>query len=157
MTALWLGAGDEGDLDALVELERACFSHPWTRAQLRTTLRSDADVVLVLRDPEMAVVAYAVIVVVAGELQIHNVAVQPAHRGRGLGRWLVELVLDIGRRRGAQDAYLEVRQSNVAAQALYRRLGFTDAGVRRRYYSEPAEDALLMTLRLDSGAPRAGD
>jgi len=91
---------------------------------------------------------------VVDEMHIHNLAVDPARQGRGLGRRLLELSLAVGARRGAQRALLEVRQSNWSAQRLYRSLGFQGVAVRRGYYAHPAEDALLLEKRDLSAAAR---
>jgi ribosomal-protein-alanine N-acetyltransferase len=80
-------------------------------------------------------------------MHIHNLAVDPARQGRGLGRTLLALSLAVGARRGAERALLEVRQSNWAAQRLYRSLGFQGVAVRHGYYSHPAEDALILEKR----------
>jgi ribosomal-protein-alanine N-acetyltransferase len=77
-------------------------------------------------------------------MHIHTLAVSPLARGRGLGRRLLGRVLDLGARRGASSAFLEVRQSNWAALALYRSFGFDVILVRRGYYERPREDALVL-------------
>jgi ribosomal-protein-alanine N-acetyltransferase len=89
-------------------------------------------------------VGYICVWVVGDELHINNVAVAPGMRRRGIAGALLEAALDHGRARGVRCAFLEVRASNVAAQALYRRFGFEPAGTRKRYYTHPVEDAVLM-------------
>jgi len=81
---------------------------------------------------------------VLDELHINNLAVMPAHRRAGVATALLSGVLGDGARLGAKRATLEVRHSNVAAQRLYERFGFTVAGVRRKYYTNPVEDALVL-------------
>jgi ribosomal-protein-alanine N-acetyltransferase len=90
------------------------------------------------------IVAYCIAQVVVDELHVHNLLVAPRARGRGLGKRLLALVLDIAARRGARLALLEVRQGNWAALHLYRSLGFTPVGLRRDYYEHPREDALVL-------------
>ena len=102
-------------------------------------------------DPGRGVLAYCSFQTVVDEMHIHNLAVHPEVQGRGLGRRLVELALSLGARRGAERALLEVRQSNWAAQRLYRSLGFHGVAVRRGYYTHPSEDALILEKR-DLGA-----
>jgi len=141
----------EDDVDALVALERLCFSQPWTP---RNFLDSMADPqrgrVLVLRAPHgqgdsgRGIVAYCCFDVAAGEMHIHNLAVHPAERGRGLGRLMLGLALASGARRGAEVAYLEVRTSNWPARRLYSSVGFEATQVRRGYYDRPREDALVL-------------
>lgn len=149
-----LEAADDDDVPALVALEQLCFSQPWTARNFRDAM-ADAErgLVLVLRgpaspdDPGRGVLAYCSFQTVVDEMHIHNLAVDPARQGRGLGRRLLELSLAVGARRGAERALLEVRQSNWAAQRLYRSLGFQGVAVRRGYYTRPSEDALILEKR----------
>jgi ribosomal-protein-alanine N-acetyltransferase len=153
---VWLEAARSDDVPALAEIERQSYTHPWpesafARAVLDTRVR-----VVVLREaapadrPDRGILAYCVLQVVADELQIHNIAVPEESRRRGFARCLLGLVLDLGRRQGARDAYLEVRASNAAAIGLYRGCGFEIAGRREVYYESPREDALLMHRALES-------
>jgi len=146
-------AGDD-DIAALLELERLCFSQPWTARHFREAMADpQRGLVLVLRAPwrgsetRRGVLAYCSFQTVVDEMYIHNLAVDPAQQGRGLGRKLLEMTLGLGARRGAQRALLEVRQSNWAAQRLYRSLGFQGVAVRRGYYTHPSEDALILEKR----------
>jgi ribosomal-protein-alanine N-acetyltransferase len=84
----------------------------------------------------------------ADELHINNVAVREAHRGRGIGLDLLNSILRKGRRAGAARAFLELRAGNAAALALYEKCGFQVTSRRKRYYSEPVEDALVMIVQL---------
>jgi ribosomal-protein-alanine N-acetyltransferase len=148
---LWLDAATDDDLDAIVELERLSFSHPWSVRHFKDALRhAPRTRLLVLRgpftagDPRRGIHAYSVVQAVAGEMHVHNLAVDPERRQQGLGRLLMDLALEWGRRRGARRALLEVRPSNAAALALYRSLGFRTLSLRRRYYQHPTEDALVL-------------
>jgi ribosomal-protein-alanine N-acetyltransferase len=150
-SGLWLDAAGTDDLDAIVDLERRCFSHPWSSRHFRDALRNaPRSRILVLRaaagagDPSRGIQAYSVVQAVADEMHVHNLAVEPDRRRAGLGRLLLELGLDWGRRRGARRAFLEVRPSNAAALALYASLGFRTVSLRRRYYQHPMEDALVL-------------
>jgi ribosomal-protein-alanine N-acetyltransferase len=148
---LWLEAATAEDLPAIVEIERECFSHPWSVRHFRDALRNaPRSRILLLRspftasDPIRGLQAYSVVQAVADEMHVHNLAVPPQRRRRGLGRLLMELALDWGRRRGARRAFLEVRPTNAAALALYGSLGFRTVSLRRRYYQHPTEDALVL-------------
>jgi ribosomal-protein-alanine N-acetyltransferase len=138
------------DLDALLALEEAGASHPWTRAHFTAALADAATRVLVVRDAEGGgLLALGVFQRAADEVEIHDVAVAPRARRRGLARALLGQALGEAARAGARAAFLEVRASNHAARALYARLGFVEAGRRRGYYREPDEDALLLRLNLE--------
>jgi ribosomal-protein-alanine N-acetyltransferase len=148
---LWLEAATAEDLEAIVDIERRCFSHPWSVRHFRDALRNEPrSRILLLRGPSDAsdllrgIRAYSVVQTVADEMHVHNLAVEPAWRRRGLGRLLMGFALDWGRRRGARRAFLEVRPTNAAALALYGSLGFRTVSLRRRYYQHPTEDALVL-------------
>jgi ribosomal-protein-alanine N-acetyltransferase len=152
----FLEEGVEEDLEALVEMERESFSHPWTRRNLRQAI--DRGHLVVLRGPSgpaaprRGIVGYCVFEVTAGELHVHNLAIQGGYRGQGLGRRLLETVLWMGTRRGARSALLEVRESNWPALQLYYSLGFQSVRRRRNYYSNPTEDALELILEFPQAA-----
>ena len=152
---LFVEAATRDDLDALVGLERRSYPHPWTRANFEGELAaSERGRLLVLReaalrsDPERGIRGYCALQVYAGEMHLLNLAVAPEWRMRGLGRFLLRLARDMGARRGAREAWLEVRASNLPALALYRYLGFSETGRRKGYYSRPREDALLLRAPL---------
>jgi [ribosomal protein S18]-alanine N-acetyltransferase len=151
------------DVDALASLERRCYTHPWTVRGFRDALRrGERGLVLVARAPaasvpaERGILAYCVTENAADELHVHNLAVRPESRGEGLGRRLLALALAIGVRRGARVALLEVRESNRPALDLYRSMGFAPVAVRRNYYTQPAENALVLR-RGDLGGDEDGD
>lgn len=146
----FIEAARHDDVEALAELERRCYSHPWSVRGFRDALRrGDRGLVLVARalerdSPERGILAYCVVETAADELHVHNLAVRPESRGTGLGRRLLLLALALGERRGAAVALLEVRESNQAAIELYRSMGFVAVATRRNYYAQPVEDALVL-------------
>lgn len=146
----------EADLDAVLEIERASFTNPWTREMYVWELRKpEIAHLVVLRTPER-VVGFCAFWLVFDEIHINNLAVLPEYRGRGMGNALLGSVLSEGARLGARRATLEVRRSNERARRLYQRLGFSEAGVRRGYYTNPVEDAIILWReRLDVEAPSA--
>jgi [ribosomal protein S18]-alanine N-acetyltransferase len=136
---------EEADLDEVLAIEEASFTNPWTRQMFLWELQNvGVSFGYVLRTAECRVAAFCTIWVVMDEIHINNIAVHPACRGGGVGRALLEFVLRLGAGLGARRATLEVRRSNQAALKLYERLGFTVAGVRRNYYANPVEDALIL-------------
>jgi ribosomal-protein-alanine N-acetyltransferase len=140
------------DLAALAELEALCSVHPWTPAQIAEELNVDAPgEVLVLEaapgpDGRSRLYAYCAFRVVLDEAHVMNLAVAPDARRRGLGRRLLAFALGRAARAGARAAFLELRAGNQAALSLYRSLGFRETSVRRSYYSQPVEDALVLVL-----------
>lgn len=134
------------DLDAVAALEAESFTNPWTRDMLERELRqSDVARVYVLRLPTYRVAAFCACWILYDELHINTIAVHPALRRQGLATELMTRLLAMAASEGAHRALLEVRRSNTVAQRLYERLGFRVAGVRRNYYTQPDEDALLLT------------
>lgn len=132
-----------GDLPRVIEIEQSCFSTPWQRSTFESLLhRADADLIGAFSGGEL--VGYAVTWTIMDQSELGNVAVSPDARGRGLGRLLVETALGRIRARGSRECFLEVRESNRVARDLYEQLGFEGIGRRRRYYSRPVEDAVVM-------------
>ena len=138
----------EDDLDKVLAIENVIYTHPWTRGNFADSLRAGYD----CRTWRVsgALVGYFILMVAAGEAHLLNLSVAARHQRSGHGSALLREALDLARRRGGKSLFLEVRPSNVAAQALYARFGLRRAGVRRGYY--PAhfgrEDALVYTLAL---------
>lgn len=135
------------DLPRIVEIEQASYSTPWRRSTFEGLMRrTDTDLLGATLDG--FVVGYAIIWTILDQAELGNVAVDPEARQRGIGRMLVRGALRRALARGARECYLEVRQSNATAQRIYRAMGFLPVGVRRRYYAEPIEDAVVMRARL---------
>jgi len=143
----------DADLSPILEIERASFSSPWTLEMFQWELRnSDVSATWVLKVPDGTVAAFCCAWVVLDELHINNVAVRPGFRHRGFARLLLGHVMDEAVGKGAAKATLEVRRSNISALRLYDGLGFAVRGVRRDYYSNPVEDALILWRSLAPGA-----
>ena len=135
----------DADLDAVADLEARCFTNPWTREMLaRELAQSDVAYVFVLRMPDGTMAGFCSCWIVADELHINTIAVDGQYRRQGLATRLMIHVMGEAARRGARRATLEVRASNEAARKLYESLGFAVTAVRRRYYTSPEEDALIL-------------
>lgn len=134
----------EHHIPALAQLERICFSQPWSDNSLRSELSNQLSVFLVAQQHDHTV-GYAGMQCVAGECYIHNVAVFPVYRGIGIGTRLVQALIDKAIRTHADFITLEVRVSNQQAISVYERLGFERAGCRKNFYALPTEDGLIMT------------
>lgn len=131
------------DLEQVVQLEAAIFSEPWSRRGFEDSMDKPDNLYLVCEE-QGEILAYCGLWGVAGEGQICNVAVKPEARNRGIAfRMLTELIHQ-GNDMGLDSYTLEVRAGNQAAVRVYHKLGFQDAGVRKGFYSKPAEDALIM-------------
>ena len=136
---------EERDLDGVLEVEAASFTNPWTRDMYAWELQNRSMChILLVRTPECPVAGFCAFWLVFDEIHINNIALRPGFRAQGIGTALLREVLDAGRTLGARRATLEVRASNEGARRLYERLGFYVAGVRRNYYTEPVEDALIL-------------
>lgn len=141
-----------GDLEAVLRIEQASFVNPWTREMYLAELENrGVSHCYVARSATGEVVGYCSFWHIADELHINNLAVAPACRGRGIGTALLRQVLQRGRELGARRATLEVRKANEAARRLYERLGFAVGGIRRAYYTNPVEDALILWCNLPRG------
>ena len=140
------------DVPAIVDIEQASFSNPWPEEAFVEEIRKNdfsyPAVACPISSSERVISGYCVPWVVFDELHIQNVAVHPLLRGCGLGRHMVEEILELGRRSGCRVALLEVRESNAIARALYVSMRFHEAGKRRRYYSRPQEHAIVYQKNL---------
>ena len=136
---------DERWLPAIAALERQCFSDPWSVEMLRPELPDDSHEFLLAVEGDK-LIGYVGLMTVLDEGYLSNVAVASEHRRQGIAEALLKALLMRARARKLSFVTLEVRAGNTPAQTLYRKLGFTEVGVRRGYYEHPREDAVLMTL-----------
>jgi len=136
------------DLDAVMAVERRAYPFPWSPAIFTDCLRVGYRSWLFER--EQGILGYGVMSVAAGEAQILNLCVDPPWQGRGLGRRMLERLIEDARRMSADTAFLEVRASNHPAKALYLSCGFNEIGIRRGYYPSAGgrEDAVVLALSL---------
>lgn len=132
-------------LEGVATLERLCFGEPWSAKALELLLGDGAFAVVCTEGQD--VLAYGGMLSVLDEGQVTNIAVHPDHRRCGLGRRVLETMLEEAERRGLTEISLEVRASNHAAISLYEQAGFSAVGRRRSFYKQPTEDALVMLRR----------
>lgn len=136
------------DVDRVVAIERSSFSMPWSRGAFVYELEQNrAARCWVCRD-EGQIVGYLCLWEIGGEIHITNLAVGPAHRRRGVARYLLTEILGDARQRGIRTVFLEVRPTNTGALSLYQSLGFQVIGRRKGYYYDTGEDALVMEADL---------
>jgi len=136
------------DLDVIASIETETYPYPWSRGNFSDSL--DAGYSCWVYEENDMVFGYTVLMLVMDEAHLLNLSIAKPYQGRGLGRNLLEYMMQIARNHGAQNIFLEVRPSNVAAIGLYESIGFNEMAVRRNYY--PAknghEDAILMGMAL---------
>ena len=138
----------ETQLEQIEAIEQQCFSCPWTLDQLRSQLSDDRHVFLAAVAESGAVLGYVGMHCVAGECYIDNVAVFPHARRKGVAAALLEDLVTWARAEACAFVTLEVRPSNTAAIALYKKFGFEEVGRRKRFYRDPDEDGSILTLNL---------
>jgi len=137
----------KADIPALAALEKVCFETPWSPDQYAGVFDGASFLAFGIRRGEK-LVSFVTLHAAAGEMEIVNIATHPEFRRRGHARTLLAHALQVCRNMGIQHGYLEVRRSNAAARGLYGAFGFTQAGVRKRYYPDNREDAVVMRLEL---------
>jgi ribosomal-protein-alanine N-acetyltransferase len=137
------------DVDAVAAIEAAAFSNPWHPQTIRSLVAQGRARILVGEDPSEGIVGYAVIWWALDQGELANLAVKEEYRGRGLGAALLERAMAEARAHQVESLFLEVRESNRKAQNLYLARGFIQVAVRRDYYRNPREDALVLLKRLD--------
>lgn len=142
-TAVVLRAMQREDLPRVMVVERECFPTPWSESAYLTEIANrSAYYVVACVDSEIA--GYAGMWIITDEAHITTLGVAKPARGHGIGEQLLVALLDEARRRGARRATLEVRRGNSIAQNLYRKYGFSSAAIRRAYYTDNGEDAVVM-------------
>lgn len=134
------------DLDPVAGLEEVSFSEPWSWRLLEEGLSCPWDTYWVAEEEE-DVIGYAALRILAGEGEIQRIAVHPSYRRQGVGKKLMEEMTSFATNQGVGDITLEVRAGNQAALSLYKSYGFSEEGIRKRYYRNPEEDAVIMWRR----------
>jgi ribosomal-protein-alanine N-acetyltransferase len=132
----------------VLAIEHVVFADPWSREDFEGCVSADALFLVAISKPDAALLGYLIALDTADEGEILNLAVAPNGRRHGVGRALVEEALEQLAGRGVQQVYLEVRESNAAARALYAAYGFEEVGRRRRYYRRPVEDAIVLRAEI---------
>jgi ribosomal-protein-alanine N-acetyltransferase len=143
-----LSAMTAADLDEVLDIERAVYSHPWTHGNFIDSMNAGYHCHTYRLGVEL--LGYFALIVAVGEAHLLNLSVSAARQRRGIGSALLREAIRVGRERGAQHVFLEVRPSNSPALALYESFGFKRIAERRGYYPahQGREDALVLTLEL---------
>lgn len=136
------------DIGKLVEIESRSFSAPWPEEAFYNDIAHNRFAYYVFITLDGIEVGYCGVWIILDEAHITNIAVLPEHRGKKLGEQLLFKVMNLAKEAGANKMTLEVRVSNDIAQSLYKKLGFQEGGIRKRYYTDNQEDALVMWVNL---------
>ena len=131
------------DITGVSKIEKRCFSDSWSPEAVREGLESSLDTWLVLKEEE-GVLGYCVFRIIAGEGELLRIAVSPELQGRGLSKKLMDRMVEYSKKKKAEPMFLEVRESNEKARNLYRSYGFSEEGIRKNYYQDPVENAVIM-------------
>ena len=132
------------DVEDIYEIEKLCFPDPWSRDALIYELESNPRAFYIVADIDGKVVGYAGLWWIEDEGHITNIAVKPGYRSRKIASGIVEVMIDFTTQEGIKHHTLEVRKSNEPAIELYKKHGFVTEGVRKGYYLNNGEDALIM-------------
>ncbi|MBP3361947.1 MAG: ribosomal protein S18-alanine N-acetyltransferase [Clostridia bacterium] len=135
------------NLDGITAVENASFTIPWSRKSFEAELNNETAVYFIASDGS-TVTGYAGMWKISGQCDITNIAVLPEYRNKGIGSALLCRLTDYCRENSLSPITLEVRESNLPAQGLYKKFGFEPVGRRKRYYADTDEDAIIMSLSL---------
>jgi [ribosomal protein S18]-alanine N-acetyltransferase len=136
------------DIDQILLIERLSFTIPWSREAFYNELTHNQYAHYLVMEEEETIIGYCGLWIVLDEAHVTNIALLPDYRGKGLGTGLLRKAMIEAKELGALTMTLEVRVSNDVAQSLYRKLGFENGGIRKNYYSDNQEDALVMWVKL---------
>lgn len=138
------------DVEAVYEIEVESFTLPWTKESFFYEMAENQNAHYVIAEHELhGIIGYCGMWVILDECHITNVAVTNRMRGKGIGEGLMREAIRVSKELGVIHMTLEVRVSNTVAQNLYRKLGFIEGGIRKGYYTDNLEDALIMWVNLD--------
>ncbi|CEG25378.1 ribosomal protein S18-alanine N-acetyltransferase [Bacillus sp. B-jedd] len=138
----------EEDIDQILIVEHESFTLPWSREAFYNELNHNQYAVYVVLEDAGRIIGYGGVWVVLDEAHITNIAILPEYRGQKLGEALLKKVIEISKAKGAETTTLEVRVSNTAARSLYKKLGFQEGGIRKKYYTDNQEDGIVMWVKL---------
>ncbi len=138
----------EEDVAAVAALEVENFSRPWSYDAFFKTLSDENYIVIIAKEAD-ALLGYCVLLCTGEEADITNVCTAPVARGKGVATGMLTALMEEGKSRGVAEFFLEVRESNVPARALYTKFGFEEIGLRKNYYEEPREHAVLMRYTVE--------
>lgn len=139
-------AMDYSDIDEVVRIEKACFSMPWSKESFLSSMDSGNTAFFIAAAADGKAVGYAGIQHILDEGYVTNIAALPLYRRLGIGRLLLEKLINFAIEKKLSTLSLEVRPTNINAIALYESVGFVQIGFRKNFYQKPTEDCIIMTL-----------
>jgi ribosomal-protein-alanine N-acetyltransferase len=151
LSRLRIGTLTIARIDEVLEIEKLSFSDPWSREMFRSELEVGGGTYARIAERDGRLLGYSLAVLVVDEAHLGNLAVHPDARGAGVGQALLDDLLAVSEKRRATRLTLEVRESNERARKFYYRNGFIDVAIRKNYYRNPVEDAIVMLRSLRGG------
>ena len=151
LSKLRIGTLTIARIEEVLEIEKLSFTDPWSREMFRSELEVGGGTYARMAERDGRLVGYSLAVLVADEAHLGNLAVHPDARGAGVGQALLDDLLLVSEKRRATRLTLEVRESNEGARKFYYRNGFIDVAIRKNYYRNPVEDAIVMLRSLRGG------
>jgi ribosomal-protein-alanine N-acetyltransferase len=138
---------DLEDLDGIMEVEEKCFTAPWSKNMFLSEMYNENTLFFVMLENDI-VVGYISLYKVLDEIHVNNIAIDPDYQRQGYASSIMDNAIFIAEKLSAASITLEVRSSNIPAIGLYKKYGFETLGVRKNYYKNPKEDAIIMTRKL---------
>lgn len=138
------------DLDDIMDIEKDAFSTPWSRNAFQKEITENMLAKYIVAEVDGKPVGYAGIWLIIDEGHITNIAVSKSLRGQGIGKYLMMGLIDFCSKNSIMNMTLEVRESNIAAQKLYKKFGFLECGIRPNYYADDHEDAVIMWKTIEN-------
>ncbi len=140
----------EEDIDKVVEIERLSFTTPWSKYAFLSEIYNQpiSRPFVIENSRENKIIGYVIYWIIGDEAHINNIALHPEFRGKGIGEYVLRKIIELIKKAGAKFISLEVRPSNIPARKLYQKLGFRLKAIRKNYYINPKEDALILVKDL---------
>ncbi len=136
------------DCEAVGEIERRNFSVPWTVDDFEGSIVQDNYRLYVCVSDDDEIIGYSSFYFVVDEAEIVNIFVREDYRKSGIGKALIEKMIEEARNQNVKNMFLEVRKSNEPAKGLYKKCGFSDVSIRKGFYEKPTEDAIVMRIMI---------
>ena len=131
------------DIQEIATIANSSHQSSWTASSIESTIKNSQALILIY-ESDARILAYAILYFAADEAEIPSIAVKASHRRQGIGKRLLQAISEIAAEKGIEHIYLEVRSQNIPAKQLYNSLAFTEVGIRKNFYTNPPDDAIVM-------------